>query len=108
VSSRVPSVSAVMLLGDNARCCTSTVSLFNYYRDYYAPASEANWGQFDSIAFPQLGNHEYFTGDPRGYFDYFAARLTKIKSLSSYSGFADDSIMAPKSWTGRSVRRFAL
>lgn len=93
MASHAPSIAAVVLLGDNARYGGSG-TLINYYNKYYKPASEANWGQFDAISFPQLGNHEYSSGDPQGHFDYFASRLSAIKVLPGYSGAADDKSKA--------------
>lgn len=91
ISSHQPAVEGVILSGDNARyVITSLRTLLGYYQAYYQPADEANWGQFDHMTFPQLGNHEYGTTNPQGYFDYFAPRLAVIKTLPSYSGFADD------------------
>ena len=93
VKAHSPSVEAVVLSGDNARW-DGVGSLLTYYNTYYGPANEADWGQFDAIAFPQLGNHEYSSGDPQGYFDYFASRFAVIKKLPGYAGFADDKAKA--------------
>ncbi len=38
---------------------------------YYEATYEASWGQFKSITWPALGNHEYEVPGARGYFDYF-------------------------------------
>jgi acid phosphatase type 7 len=95
ISGHSPAVSAVLLGGDNARWSgvLSLTSLLSYYNTYYKPATEANWGQFDAIAFPQTGNHEYSfaigESGAQGYFDYFKARMTAIRGLSSYHGFVE-------------------
>ena len=39
------------------------------YAAYYAPT----WGRHKSRTIPSVGNHEYNTGAPQGYFDYFGA-----------------------------------
>jgi hypothetical protein len=92
VTGHNPPVSAVILGGDNARYnALSFMPLRDYYDTYYAPAGEANWGQFDTIAFPQLGNHEYTLLGAQGYFDYFATRMTAIKALAGYGGSIDDT-----------------
>jgi acid phosphatase type 7 len=87
VTSHVPAVSGVLLGGDNARY-GGTGTLLAYYQTYWQPAGEANWGQFDGMAFPQSGNHEYIEADAQGYFSYFADRLTAIAALPGYSGAA--------------------
>jgi hypothetical protein len=86
-----PAISAVILAGDNARwMITSLKSMLDFYSSYYKPSSEADWGQFDGIVFPQTGNHEYSTGaDVQGYFDYFATRTAVIKQMPGYDGFVD-------------------
>jgi len=81
----VAAVTGLLLGGDNARY-DGTGTLLNYYRSYYAPPAEADFGQFDAMAFPQLGNHEYNESDAQGYFDYFASRLSAIAALPSYHG----------------------
>jgi len=91
VTAQRPRVQAVMLSGDNARFDTgvSGISLLDYYRTYWAPPAEANWGQFDDIAFPTPGNHEYVEASARGYFDYFGRRLKAITTMAGYAGAAD-------------------
>jgi acid phosphatase type 7 len=88
ITKHSPTVSAVVLGGDNARD-SLFYGLLKYYDDFYNPASEANWGQFDKIAFPQTGNHEYIETNAQGYFDYFATRMAVIKGLSTYHGYVD-------------------
>lgn len=39
------------------------------FTDCYAPT----WGQFKSRTFPAPGNHEYYTPNAPGYYDYFGA-----------------------------------
>ena len=39
------------------------------YTAYYEPT----WGRHKSRTIPVIGNHEYNTGSPQGYFDYFGA-----------------------------------
>lgn len=63
-----------------------TGTLLDYYTTYYGAAGEANFGQFNGISFPQLGNHEYNETDAQGYFDYFATRMKAIAALASYHG----------------------
>jgi len=87
ITGHTPAVSGVLLGGDNARFDGSG-SLLDYYQTYWQPAGEANWGQFDVMAFPQNGNHEYSETDAQGYFDYFAGRLGAIAALPGYSGDA--------------------
>ena len=95
ITGHTPTVTAVVLAGDNARYDPMTfLTLLEYYTTYYQPASEANWGQFDTIAFPQLGNHEDTVLGAQGYFDYFAARMTAIKALPGYGGAIDDTAKA--------------
>lgn len=95
IAQHSPPVSAILLGGDNARWggVLSLTSLLNYYNTYYKPASEANWGQFDAIVFPQTGNHEYSwaigESGAQGYFDYFSTRMAAIKAMPSYHGFVD-------------------
>jgi hypothetical protein len=57
----------VLPLGDNAY---ETGSLHEY-RTYYAP----NWGRFKGKTSPVPGNHDYDSGSPSGYFDYFGSRV---------------------------------
>ncbi|HEY3356579.1 MAG TPA: metallophosphoesterase [Polyangia bacterium] len=93
ITAHAPAVSAVVLGGDNARySATSLSSMLTYYNTYYDAAGEANWGQFESLVFPQAGNHENpaIIGN-QGYFDYFATRMTAIKGLAGYGGFIDDT-----------------
>jgi hypothetical protein len=91
ITSHSPKVDAVVLLGDNARFNPlKLMTQLTYYNTYYKPVGEANWGQFDPIAFPQLGNHEYSSLNPKGYFDYFGPRMAEIKVRPDYSGFIDD------------------
>lgn len=91
VANHRPAVQAVLLSGDNARfgVGASGISLLQYYQQYWAPASEGNWGQFDGISLPAPGNHEYAEADANGYFSYFAHRLRTITQLPGYSGSAD-------------------
>ncbi|MEX2440414.1 MAG: metallophosphoesterase [Actinomycetota bacterium] len=35
---------------------------------------DRSWGRFYDITYPIVGNHEYGSGDPQGYFDYFDRR----------------------------------
>ena len=88
MSGHLPTVSAVVLLGDNARY-GGAGGLLQYYDTYYQPAGQANWGQFDLIAFPGLGNHEYNEANAQGYFDYFASRMASIKAMETYHGYID-------------------
>jgi acid phosphatase type 7 len=88
MTSHTPTVSAVILAGDNARY-GGTGGLLQYYNTYYKPLDQANWGQFDTIAFPGLGNHEYNETNAQGYFDYFATRMTAIAGSGSYHGYVN-------------------
>jgi hypothetical protein len=59
--------SAVLNLGDILQ--EGIPSLQTYRDTHGAPDS---WGQFNSITYPILGNHEYEEPGAAGYFDYFA------------------------------------
>ena len=96
VKNHSPKPSHVMAIGDNARYAGPTKpgpsgspigSLLNYYKAYWAPATQGDWGQFDSTLFPVPGNHEYNEAKAQGYFDYFKTRFTAISGLASYHGF---------------------
>ena len=54
---------AVLLLGD-IQYETATLADFN---TYFGPT----WGAHKAITWPAAGNHEYQSGSPSGYFDYF-------------------------------------
>jgi hypothetical protein len=43
------------------------------YRQF-ARSYAKSWGQFRAITYPAIGNHEYLTGQARGYFEYFGQR----------------------------------
>lgn len=90
IAGHKPRVSSVLLAGDCVRYYYIG-GLLNYFHTFYRPATEADWGQFDSVAFPQTGNHEYCSvlGDAKGYFQYFAARMKAIEGLPSYHGFVN-------------------
>ena len=81
-------VSALLLTGDISRY-SGQDGLLKHFNTFYKPADQANWGQFDSIAFPSPGNHEYLEKDARGYFDYFKQRLSAIAALPSYHGYGN-------------------
>jgi acid phosphatase type 7 len=87
--SKRPRVSVLLLIGDIVHYRAGQGGLLRYFDTYYRPASGANWGQFDSIAFPAPGNHEYAEKDAQGYFDYFAERLLAIARLPSYHGYGN-------------------
>jgi len=55
----------------------------------HKPENQANWGQFDGMAFPTAGNHEYLEKNAQGYFDYFKDRMSEISALPSYHGYID-------------------
>jgi acid phosphatase type 7 len=40
------------------------------YRSVY----NRSWGRFKDITYPVIGNHDYWSGKPLGYFDYFGSR----------------------------------
>lgn len=61
ISSATPT--SVLTLGDNQY----DEGLLRAYRDSY----EKSWGPFLPITRPAPGNHEYESGSPDGYFDYF-------------------------------------
>jgi len=87
IANHTPAVAAVVLGGDNERFAgLPFTSLLADYTSYYQPATQANFGQFDAIAFPGLGNHEYNEAGAKGYFDYFAARMDAIRALPTYHG----------------------
>lgn len=94
ITGHTPAVDAVILGGDNARYTVSSLmTLHQFYQTYYDPVDEANWGQFNAIAFPGLGNHEYLAVTVQGHFDYFANRMAQIKTMTSYHGYIDDKFM---------------
>jgi hypothetical protein len=43
------------------------------YRQFVGSYARS-WGQFRSITYPAIGNHEYLTSQARGYFEYFGQR----------------------------------
>ncbi|MBI3229808.1 MAG: metallophosphoesterase [Burkholderiales bacterium] len=53
----------VLTLGDN----TYPVGAPSEFRDCYQPT----WGQFKSRTHPSPGNHDYYTAQGAGYYDYF-------------------------------------
>ncbi len=57
---------AVLTLGDN-QYHVGSLSDFN-------ASFDPSWGRFKQLIHPEAGNHEYFTGGARGYFDYFNGR----------------------------------
>jgi acid phosphatase type 7 len=57
---------AVLTLGDNQY---ENGALTQYQKSY-----ALNWGQFKSITYPAVGNHEYQTAGADGYFQYFGTR----------------------------------
>ncbi len=57
---------AVLALGDTQY----PNGAYSQFEDSYAKS----WGQFRSITYPAIGNHEYLTGQARGYFEYFGQR----------------------------------
>ncbi|CDG81208.1 metallophosphoesterase family protein [Janthinobacterium agaricidamnosum] len=57
--------SAVLSLGDH----TYPAGLAAEFRDCYAPT----WGRFKERTYPAPGNHEYYSKDAAGYYQYFAA-----------------------------------
>lgn len=90
ITKHVPKVSGGLLFGDLARQPNPpTMPLKEYFDTHWKPATAANFGQFDAIAFPVPGNHEYFETNAKGYFDYFATRLDAIKKVPGYSGVVD-------------------
>ena len=56
-------LAAVLLLGD-AQYEEGTLSAFE-------ASFDLSWGRIKSITYPAAGNHEYYTADAAGYFDYF-------------------------------------
>jgi hypothetical protein len=42
--------------------------------EQFAQCFEPTWGVFKSRIYPTVGNHEYYTPDASGYFDYFGAQ----------------------------------
>jgi hypothetical protein len=54
---------AVLLLGDNQYETGSYADFLAYY--------DHTWGAYKAITHPAPGNHEYQSGSPAGYFDYF-------------------------------------
>jgi hypothetical protein len=88
IAGHTPPVAGLVLVGDNARYGGSG-SLLSFYQTYYQPATQADFGRFDSTAFPQSGNHEYIETNAQGYCDYFAPRMTATKALPTYHGSID-------------------
>jgi hypothetical protein len=58
-------LTAVLMLGD-AQYDNGELENF---QQFYDPT----WGRFKAITKPAVGNHEYYTGDAKGYFTYFGA-----------------------------------
>jgi len=56
----------VLMLGDGQY----DSGLLREYRKSYA----LSWGRFLSKTYPVLGNHDYWAGPPRGFFDFFGTR----------------------------------
>ncbi|MEX2275235.1 MAG: metallophosphoesterase [Actinomycetota bacterium] len=54
---------------------------FAKYREVY----DDSWGRFYDITYPVIGNHEYWSGDPDGYFDYFRDRPTGARGNGWYT-----------------------
>jgi acid phosphatase type 7 len=66
----------VLVLGDNQY----SVGSLSDYQKYYDPT----WGKFKDLTWPSAGNHEYYTPNATGYFDYFGKAATpKGKSYFS-------------------------
>ena len=63
VISDIPNLSAVLPLGDNQY----EKGTLEAYKASYDPL----WGKFNSIARPVPGNHEYYTKDAEGYYQYY-------------------------------------
>jgi 3',5'-cyclic AMP phosphodiesterase CpdA len=42
--------------------------------DQFRRSYDRSWGRFKDITYPVIGNHEYYSGTPAGYFDYFGRR----------------------------------
>ncbi len=57
----------VATLGDNAYDSGTSAEYMNCYN----PLS--SWGSFKARTKPSAGNHEYYTAEAQGYFDYFGA-----------------------------------
>jgi hypothetical protein len=57
---------AVLALGDTQY----PNGAYSQFEGSYAKS----WGQFRSITYPAIGNHEYLTGQAHGYFEYFGQR----------------------------------
>jgi hypothetical protein len=57
---------AVLALGDTQY----PNGAYSQYEGSYAKS----WGQFRSVTYPAIGNHEYLTRQARGYFEYFGQR----------------------------------
>jgi hypothetical protein len=59
---------AVLALGDTQY----PNGAYSQYEGSYAKS----WGQFRTITYPAIGNHEYLTRQARGYFEYFGQRAS--------------------------------
>ncbi len=67
----------VLALGDNQY----GAGLLSEYRGSYDPT----WGRYKAVTAPVAGNHEYRSGSPAGYFDYFGpAAGTRGQGWYSY------------------------
>ena len=53
----------VLALGDLQYNSGKLVDFQNYY--------QPTWGRLKAKTYPVVGNHEYGTGEAKGYFDYF-------------------------------------
>lgn len=63
---RLPSLDAVLALGDTQYCCGE--------RGAFQQAYDPTWGRLKDITYPVVGNHEYDTPGAAGYFEYFGDR----------------------------------
>ncbi len=68
---------AVLLLGDNQY----NDGNFEDYQKYYAPT----WGRVKQKTYPSPGNHEYYTPNAAGYFEYFGNRT--VDPVRGYYSF---------------------
>jgi hypothetical protein len=68
---------AVMALGDMQN---DDGLLWKFRRSF-----DRSWGEFSDMTYPVLGNHEYWSGDPDGYFDYWRGRKVGKRGKGWYT-----------------------
>jgi acid phosphatase type 7 len=102
-------LTAVLVLGD----AQYENGLYSEYRASYHPT----WGRFLRKTYPVPGNHDYRSGDARGYFSYFGRRahaahggyysfdLGRWHLIALNSAEGDAPLRAQLAWLRRDLRR---